>query len=124
MAARDRFTVDLRCPKCGRSGIANASEDDYPFMRSPRFVDDELPDGFEGSGRAKTRAETMLKCECGEQFHAKKAKRPRDTNQLAKFIVDVATVGEEELAEIKRGKKSDQIPGKRGAVSPETSGKS
>jgi hypothetical protein len=62
MAARDRFTISLKCPKCGRTGEAQVSEDDYPFMRSPRFSVDSLPDGFEVKKHAATRVETEIIC--------------------------------------------------------------
>jgi hypothetical protein len=60
MAARDRFEVQVTCPKCGAQGEAKVSEDDYPFMRSPRFSVDELPAGFEVSKRAAHRKDTVL----------------------------------------------------------------
>lgn len=37
---------------------------------------------------------------CGQDYMKKPAKRPRDVNQLGKFIVDVATGEQEESFEI------------------------
>lgn len=70
MAARDRWTTTLTCPNCGQSGVAKCSEDDYPFMKSPGFWFDELPDGFKG-GHSKndTKAGTYIICRCGTEFN-------------------------------------------------------
>jgi hypothetical protein len=50
---------------------------------------------------------------------AKKPKRPRDTNQLAKTVVDLATMDEAELKEFQRkwaaATKKTHIPGRRGS---------
>jgi hypothetical protein len=46
MAARDSYRVNLTCPNCGRSGEAQVSEDDYPFMASVRFRVDAVSEGF------------------------------------------------------------------------------
>lgn len=70
MAARDRYDVRLECPKCGNSGTAEASENDYPFMRSLDFRYDSLPDGFTVHQKSESRSETVLKCTCGEKFTA------------------------------------------------------
>jgi hypothetical protein len=47
MAARDRYEIDLNCPKCGKTGSAKISEDDHPWLRGDigRRVD-ELSEGF------------------------------------------------------------------------------
>ena len=47
---------------------------------------------------------------------AKHPKRPRDPNQLAKAVVDLATMDEEERAALLRRQEADarQKPGKRG----------
>lgn len=62
MAARDRWTTKLRCPKCGNSGEARMSEDDYPFMRSPGFSADDLPEGFTITKQAETQGGTEIVC--------------------------------------------------------------
>lgn len=70
MAARDRYPITVKCPKCGRSGEGEASEDDHPWMRHPGFSIDELPDGFLVVEHSNYRAKTRIKCECGEVFPA------------------------------------------------------
>jgi hypothetical protein len=69
MAARDHFSIELICPKCGAKGDAQVSEDDYPFTSSPRFQVDELPQGFKVFERAKTREKTLFGHECGGRFY-------------------------------------------------------
>jgi hypothetical protein len=46
-----------------------------------------------------------------------KAKRPRDANQLAKFIVDHATMDEAELEELRERLRKAQSPGNVGSDS-------
>jgi len=70
MASRDRFEIVLTCKKCGFSGTAKVSENDYPFMRHPGFEIDEFPEGMSLAKYANHRKETMIKCFCGEIFHA------------------------------------------------------
>ena len=70
MASRDRFTVNLTCPECAHSGKADASENDYPFMRSLGFQYDTLPDGFGLTKSADLREETLVRCKCGAEFAA------------------------------------------------------
>ncbi len=66
MSARDHFTMKLKCPKCGHAGIAEVSEDDYPFMKSPHFRIDELPAGFVVTKMADTMNGTIVSCaKCG-----------------------------------------------------------
>jgi hypothetical protein len=67
MAARDRYTISLRCPKCGKAGEANASEDDYPFMRKLHFSIDGVSDGFALTKLGENALTTEISCiECGE----------------------------------------------------------
>lgn len=47
MAARDRFTHDLKCPQCGKTGVAEVSQaDGWSFMRDDSTTVDDMPDGF------------------------------------------------------------------------------
>lgn len=48
MAKRDRFKAELRCPECGREGVAHLSEEDgYNYMRGNKATSvDGLTDGF------------------------------------------------------------------------------
>ena len=64
MAARDRFTSKVICPKCGQEGVLHISEDDHPYMRSPNR---EI-DGIDGEFRASVRegievSVVCVKCE-------------------------------------------------------------
>ena len=69
MAARDRFTLTIKCPKCGVSGVAQVSEDDYAFMRSPRFRIDDLPKPFVETKSSDLRQETEVMCtDCRVSF--------------------------------------------------------
>ena len=63
MAARDRYTINLKCPKCGRAGLAEVSEDDYPFMKDPRFSVDHLAEGFVVQKLGKNYMETDIICQ-------------------------------------------------------------
>lgn len=62
MAARDRWTMEIRCPACGRVDHAAVSEDDYAFMRHPNFSVDCMPQSFELLRSAEYRHETEVKC--------------------------------------------------------------
>ena len=47
MTARDRFTWDLKCPKCRRTGVARLSQEDgYSYMHDRGTKVDETPEGF------------------------------------------------------------------------------
>ena len=44
---RERFELKLKCPKCGKTGGAQASDDDNnPLKRHPGFEVHEFPNGF------------------------------------------------------------------------------
>ena len=62
MSARDRFTLSLKCPKCGRTGVAAVAEDDHPHMRDPGFRIDDLPPGFRVGNETFYRHETEVFC--------------------------------------------------------------
>jgi hypothetical protein len=70
MAARDRFQLELECPKCGHVGIAAVSEDDHPYMKSPGFAFDKIPEGFSIIELSEYRQKNKLKCKCGQEFFA------------------------------------------------------
>jgi hypothetical protein len=53
----------------------------------------------------------------------KRPKRPRDMNELAKSVVDLATMDEKDRQALKEKLERDQTPGKRGSVSPPAKGK-
>ena len=35
MGARDRYTVAIKCSKCGQEGSLHLSEDDHPYITDP-----------------------------------------------------------------------------------------
>lgn len=32
MASKDRYEIEVQCPKCSSKSVLNISENDYPFM--------------------------------------------------------------------------------------------
>ena len=47
MTARDRFTSNLECPECGKTGTAHLSQaDGWSYMRDRSTSVDDLPEGF------------------------------------------------------------------------------
>ena len=46
MAARDRFTYEIECTKCGQKGVLHISEDDHPYMRNPHRAIDKIEGEF------------------------------------------------------------------------------
>jgi ssDNA-binding Zn-finger/Zn-ribbon topoisomerase 1 len=66
MAARDRFTEAVTCPKCKQAGVLHISEDDYPFSPPHRSVD-EIKGNFTAAVLHGVRM--RLTCgACGEQW--------------------------------------------------------
>jgi hypothetical protein len=49
MAARDRYTSKVVCPKCGQEGVLHISEDDHPYMRNPHRAVDEIEGEFKAA---------------------------------------------------------------------------
>jgi hypothetical protein len=62
MAARDRDESTIKCPKCGKTGVAEHSTGDHPYMRSDEFSIDKLPEGFEVVKETKWRYESSVQC--------------------------------------------------------------
>jgi len=67
MASRDRYDIELMCPKCHNEGILKISENDYPFMRKAdreaRSVDGNFEVIFVDDTKIK------LKCnKCNETY--------------------------------------------------------
>lgn len=46
MAARDRYTLKIKCPKCHEEGVIHISEDDYPFMKKLHRAVDKVEGMF------------------------------------------------------------------------------
>ncbi len=67
MAARDDWSVSLICPKCGKGGEAEFSENDYPFMKKSDFRVESVSQGFEVSKHGDTSCTTEIICsDCKE----------------------------------------------------------
>jgi hypothetical protein len=65
MTARDRWTVDLRCPKCGNTGTAHLwQEDGWSFSNGDQSTHiDSVPQGFDA---LQTRPHIKFTCTaCG-----------------------------------------------------------
>jgi hypothetical protein len=68
MGTRDSWTVDLRCPACGASGIAHVSDDEHPInMSGGTLRVDRLPAGFSVREMGPTMRTTKFECiSCGQ----------------------------------------------------------
>ena len=62
MKARDHWTLDLVCPKCGNAGGAEVSEGDYPFLNNPEFSVDAIHGAFSVVAVGQTAFETTFRC--------------------------------------------------------------
>lgn len=63
MAARDRYTWNVTCPKCQNKGVLHISEEDYPFMKSLGRAIDKIEGDFAADieGDSKVRV-TCTRC--------------------------------------------------------------
>lgn len=62
--ARDRFQIRLKCPACGRQGLAQAEEQDGPaYLRDSSTRITSLPDGFKIVNQPSMKASVDLFCE-------------------------------------------------------------
>ena len=67
MTARDRWVVPLKCRKCGKTGEARVSEDDYAFRRDLDFDIDEVPPGFRVKSVGRNNSSSEIVCtDCNE----------------------------------------------------------
>jgi len=67
LMAKDRFKIPLTCPKCGKTAIADAWENDgWAYMRGKRDTHIEnVPEGFKVVKRKSRMATVDLFCtEC------------------------------------------------------------
>jgi endogenous inhibitor of DNA gyrase (YacG/DUF329 family) len=60
--SREHFSYDVTCPRCGRVGKVEASENDYPFMRRVAHRIDFLTEGFEVTKHDDTGIRTEISC--------------------------------------------------------------
>jgi len=70
MAARDRYDLDIECPKCKAKGVLYMSENDYPFMRSRDRRIEKVEGNFTARIAVKARVEKIeIDCtSCSETF--------------------------------------------------------
>lgn len=69
MAARDRYSYEVKCPQCGQIGVFLVSEDDYPFMTSPDRVVEKIEGNF--SATVKRGVDVFALCKtCNITFKA------------------------------------------------------
>lgn len=67
MAARDRYSVGVKCPKCGLEGTLHLSEDDHPYMSNPHRSVDRVDGDFQAS--VARGVDVNVECgKCGEHF--------------------------------------------------------
>ncbi len=60
MAARDNYTTQIKCDKCGQPGKLHLSEADYPYMTIP----DREVEGVEGDFYAGMNGEVEVSITC------------------------------------------------------------
>jgi hypothetical protein len=66
---RTQFELDIVCPSCDRAGKARASDDDIPNHQDPAFRVESYPEGFSEAKRSVYLTETLVRCECGQEFY-------------------------------------------------------
>ncbi len=67
MAARDRYSYEVKCPNCGQEGTFHVSEDDYPFMRGPDRTVDHIVGDFTATVSNGVTVNAVCK-KCGTAF--------------------------------------------------------
>ena len=67
MAARDRYTSRIKCPKCKEEGVLHISEDDYPFMKKLHRDVDKVEGNFCAAMHGEFKIKVTCKA-CGEEF--------------------------------------------------------
>jgi len=69
MTARDRWTDDLKCPKCGKRGVAELSQNDgWSYSNGDQSTRvDHLPEGFRADRRSKSNRIDFICMGCDEK---------------------------------------------------------
>lgn len=67
MAARDRYSYDIKCPKCGQNGVFHVSEDDHPYMKNPHRTVDKIVGNFSASVQGGVDVNATCK-DCNTEF--------------------------------------------------------
>ena len=63
MAARDRYSLALKCPKCGATGTVDLSEDDHPWVKKLNREVDAITPGFKTETLMPTYTARCEKCD-------------------------------------------------------------
>ncbi len=67
MTARDRWTDDLKCPKCGKVGKAELSHaDGWSFTKNQSTSIDSVTEGFRAQTRPNSNLLDFYCIDCGE----------------------------------------------------------
>jgi hypothetical protein len=67
MAARDEWSIPLKCPNCKREGEITFSEDDHPYMKGDSLRIDSISEGFKVRNYGRTSGSTEVECsDCKE----------------------------------------------------------
>ena len=64
MAARDRYDMNVTCPKCSKKGVLHVSENDYPFMNRL----DKAVDSVDGNFTVNITGESDISLTCGNCY--------------------------------------------------------
>jgi len=67
MAARDRQSINIKCPKCEAKGVVHYSDNDYPFMRRNDREIDNVEGDFDAALTSEERFAMTCK-KCGHRF--------------------------------------------------------
>lgn len=71
MKKRDRYTLDLECPDCGRKGSARVSEAENPVYSGRAYGVDDVPEGFTLIEEGESPQGTIINCaSCGKRATA------------------------------------------------------
>lgn len=68
MAARDSYSYDVKCPKCGQLGTFHVSEDDHPYMKNPHRSIDKIDGNFSASVKDGVKVNAVCK-NCDMEFN-------------------------------------------------------
>jgi RecJ-like exonuclease len=71
MASRDRYTLTLKCPDCGREGEARVSEAENPVFHGRDYEVNGVPEGFKLVREGGSPQETVINCtDCEKKANA------------------------------------------------------
>lgn len=67
MAARDKYSYSIECPKCKNSGVIHVSEVNYIHMRNPRRAVERVEGDFSVSVKGGLEVSVLCRC-CSTKF--------------------------------------------------------